>query len=242
MSMKIKILALASLWVACGLSSCIDDESSMGGLPVPQLEIAGSTGEKLPVFNFDMGKKCVIEPQISYNGGDEKALVYEWSVGTYKEATEVEPAVKGPLKVVSTDRVLSYTFTDGGSHYAHLKVTDGKVGAVMDYQVNINRTFEKGYVLVSNDMNGNGNLVFVKEMTPEELESGKSQVIIEHAVEAMNPDYSSVKTLLGVSHKTITYPTVVKRLMVAVEDACYYLDPNRFTIVTDLKYGEVLAH
>ena len=61
--MKLKISVLVSFFLMCGLSSCIDDESSMGGLPVPQLEIAGSASEKLPVLNFDLGVECVIDKQ-----------------------------------------------------------------------------------------------------------------------------------------------------------------------------------
>lgn len=236
--MKLKISVLVSFFLMCGLSSCIDDESSMGGLPVPQLEIAGSASEKLPVLNFDLGVECVIDPKIAYEGGDENSLTYEWSVGTYQEASNGNPAVKGPLELVSTERVLKYYFTDGGSYYAHLKVTDGKVGAVMEYQVNMNRTFEKGYVLVSNDDQGNGNLTFVKDMTPEELAAGKPQLYVEHCIEKMN-DGLPVKNLIGVARKDvyqISSGTSLKRLLAITESACYFLDPNRFTVVTDLAF------
>lgn len=90
---------------------------------------------------------------------------------------------KGDLEEVSTEPELKYNFTSGGSYYVHLNVTDGKVGKTVNYQVNVNRTFENGYLITSSDADGKGNLSFVKILTPEEIAAGEKEVVVEHCME-----------------------------------------------------------
>lgn len=230
--MKLRVIAAYSL-LMWGMASCISDDSTLGGLEVPQLSIAGSGDEVMPIFNFNLGEDCVITPSIAYQGGDETDLKYEWSVGTYQNG------VKGELEKVSNERVLEHHFGLGGSYYAHLNVTDGKVGRSVDYQININRTFENGYVLVSNDETGNGNLVFVKIMTPEEIAAGMGQIYMDHSLERMNEGFTE-KKLVNAIHAAITWPTEIHRVLVAQEDRCLFVDPNTFTILSDLVYEDVI--
>lgn len=214
--------------------SCINDDSSEGGNNIPKLTIAGSgDDDEMPVRNFNLGEECVITPGITYQGGgNESDLKYEWSIGTYTNGS------KGELEKVSNDKELRYNFLEGGAYYAHLVVTDGTVGSVMDYQININRTFEEGYMLISNDEQGNGNLAFIKVMTPEEIAAGTPQVYMEHCIERMNEGVNQGR-LVGALHTISTWPKTVHRLLVSNEDRCFILEPNTFTILADMPYSDI---
>lgn len=229
--MKRKLYILACAMFALTFNACIDDDSGMGGNVLPELTIAGDK-ENMSVYNFDLGTNCVISPEITYKGGTESELTYTWSIGTYNNS------IKGEAEEVSTERNLNYFFTKGGSYYAHLVVTDGKVGQAMDYRININRTFEEGYVLVSANESGEGNLTFVKIMTPEEEAAGASQVYMEHCLKSMNNDLSE-STLRNAVLGTATTSTggSVDRLLVSTADKCYFLDPNTFTAISEIDYA-----
>lgn len=232
--MKFRILSIMCLSWMIGMTSCISDDSTLETIDINQLNIAGSEDDTMPVYNFNLGEDCVIEPSISYDG-KETDLTYEWSIGTYKGNT------KGSLSTVSNKRVLNYKFLEGGIYYAHLNVTDGKVGKSIDYQININRTFEHGYFLVSNDENGKANLAFVKVMTPEEIAAGAEQVYMENTIELMNEGVS-VSKLIDCSLQSQSYEDwrlgTYTRLMAITETQCIFLDPNTLTILAELNYAD----
>lgn len=219
--------------LALAMFSCVSDDSSEGGADIPQLTVAGGDDGAMPVKNFNLGEECVISPDITYQGGaGEAGLKYEWSIGTYSNGS------KGKLEKAGDERELRHNFLEGGSYYAHLVVTDGKVGAVMDYQININRTFEEGYMLVSNDEQGNGNLAFIKIMTPEETAAGTPQIYMEHCVERMNEGVETGR-LVGAVHAVSTWPKTVHRLLLSDEERCLILEPNTFVAIADLPYSEI---
>lgn len=223
------MLAIAALPL---LASCVSDDSSEGGITLPTLAVGGTSADSMALFSVNLGDSLILKPDVSYNGSGD--LTYEWLVGTYANG------VKGDLEKVSTDPTLHYFFPRGGSYYVHLRLTDGKVGTVADYQVNVNRSFERGFLLVSNDAAGHGNLVFIRELTDEEKAEGLTETITEHCLERMNAGIGSprlVNALVG----TLTWPSVISRLLVSTEDRCYFLDPNTFTIVTDINYGDTYA-
>ena len=101
----------------------------------------------MPEYNVYLGIDCVIDPQVSYSG-HASDLKSDWQVGTYSNGS------KGALKEVSTDPTFNYKFQSGGTYFVHLTVTDGTVGKVMEYKVNVNRTFEQGYLLTATDADG----------------------------------------------------------------------------------------
>ena len=212
------------------LSSCINDDSSYGGQVLPELSVKNANADEMIVANFNLGEQCTISPEIQYSGSAEN-LQYEWSVGTYNNQ------VKGELEVVGHDRDFSYFFNEGGMYYVHLAVTDGVVGIVQEYQVNINRTFENGFILVSNDESGKGNLAFIKVMTPEEIAEGMEQVRMENCLTRMNEGLGEEK-LINVAIATLTWPKMITRLLAITEDKCYFLDPNAFTIIAEIKFSD----
>lgn len=228
------ILATALTAVlAFGLSSCVSDDSTGDIYTLPELAIKGSESTGMPEYNFYLGNEAVITPEITYTG-DEADLTYKWEIGTYANS------VKGELEEVSTDKVLHYDFKDGGSYYAHLTVTDGKVGQVIDYKINMQRTFEEGYVLTSTDADGKGNLSFIKVLTPEEKAAGTKEIVMEHCLEAMNEDYSEdglIKAVIG----KVTWPKDLTRVLVSTKDHCYFLDPNNFTVITSINYTDLYS-
>lgn len=223
---------LILLLTALLLTSCIRDESSVADIVLPGLHVEGAGSDELPVVNVDLGQPCIINPRIDYQA-DAASLVCKWSIGTYANG------VKGKLKEVSHDRIFSYTFESGGTYYVHLVVTDGRQGVVSEWQVNVNRIFEEGYLLTANDTDGHGNLTFVKVMTPEEVQAGRPQVIVEHALEYVN-GLQDVPELLNAVTGQITWPKVLTRVLVSLPDRCYFLDPNTFTAISEISYTEFL--
>jgi hypothetical protein len=223
-------LSLA-LMMTAGLSSCISDDSSYGDeSKVSELSISDVDSSTMPVINVNLGEDCVITPNVKYSG-DKSNLSYEWSLGSYTSGS------KGTLEVVGTDEKFEYFFTKGGAYYVHLKLTDGEVGLVQEYQVNVNRTFENGYVLVSNDENNNGNLAFIKTMSAEEIAAGQSQVYMEHCLSLMNEGVSDGHLVNAFLAKT-TYPKTLTRLLVSTETSAYFLELNTFTILSEIKYAD----
>ncbi|MBR1401342.1 MAG: PKD domain protein [Prevotella sp.] len=216
------------LFAACSIASCISDESEYGNESnIPTLKVTGDDQTDMPVYNFNLGETVVINPTINYSGNTAE-LTYHWQVGSYANS------VKGELKEAGSEPSLTYTFDQGGTYYAHLTVTDGRVGRAVDYQINVNRTFEQGYVLVSNDAQGNGNLAFVSIPT----NAGDKPVLMEHCLERMN-DGMTVKNLLGMEVFTITWPSTITRVFVLGQDKGYCIDGNTFAVLTDVDYSEI---
>lgn len=226
-------LSLSTLLMA-GFASCVSDDSSYADDSlVTELSIAGNS-EEMPVINVNLGERCTISPNIKYSA-DKSNLKYVWSVGDYTSGS------KGTLEEVSTDANLDYMFTKGGAYYVHLTVTDGNVGLVQEYQVNVNRTFENGYVLVSNDENNNGNLAFVKIMSAEEQAAGTPQVYLEHCLSLMNEGLDDGHLINAVT-STVTWPKTITRLLVSTESAAYFLDPNSFTVISEIDYKDAVSN
>ena len=105
--MKLRTAYILCMSAMLGVSSCISDDSTFENIEIENLSIAGTENETMQVFNFNLGNECVITPEITYSG-NESDLIYEWSIGTYKDGT------KGNLSVVSEERILNYKFTEGG--------------------------------------------------------------------------------------------------------------------------------
>jgi hypothetical protein len=93
-------------------------------------------------------------------------------------------------------------------------------------------------VLVSNDASGHGNLSFIKTLTDEDIEAGTEQIIIEHSLEAMNPEVGNEK-LIGAGIVKLTWPTTKTRLLAVTENVGYFIDPNTFTAISQIKYSDV---
>lgn len=225
--MKInKILSFAAVSaLSLGFVACIDDESTYG-TPATLPSLSVSTGvdpDETPVVNTYIGSETVIDPKIDYDGS--APLSYEWSV---REENTYE--------VVSSEPVFRYTFAQGGVYSVILKISDGTVGYSQEYEVSINRPFEKGYVIISNSADGVGNLVFLKDMTAEEIEEGVEPLVFEDCISRVIPD-AQKETLINAHIVKPSWPPTAKgRLMVSTSGRCYFLDPNSFTMMANLGY------
>lgn len=230
-----QLSALATLALVVLIpTSCITDDSTYADESrLSSLTLEGAGSSTMEEYDFNLGDEAVITPKVTY-GGDTTQLTYRWQVGTLTNG------VKGALADVDSTKTLRHLFTEGGSYYAHLIVTDGKQGQTADYQININRTFERGFVLVSNDDTGKGNLAFVKIPTTAEKKLGVTSMVMEHCIERMNPDLKTGR-LLNAVLGTLTYPTTINRVMVADENRCYFLDPNTFTLVSNISFGDIYS-
>lgn len=224
---------IASLLLAA--TSCIDDSSNYGGIELPQISVVVPGESEMPVYNFNYGENCVLTPEIVYNGDGQ--LTYEWSVGTYNND------VKGPLEFVTNDKTLTYFFNQGGSYYAHLVVSDGSVGIVQDYQISINRTFEQGYLIISNTADGRGNLAFIKDLTREESEAGIPQTTMENCLQRVNQNIGDASLIGSMIIQWYAYTSAgisqITRLLVATADQGLYIDPNTFTVSSAIDYRDV---
>lgn len=231
--MKLRYILPGLIAITATLTGCIDDSSSYGGQPIPELSVItnATDPDKLPEVNFNYGENCVITPQIRYDGNGQ--LEYEWSIGTYDNDS------KGELEVVSNEEVLTYFFPKGGSYYAHLKVTDGTVGVVQEYQVNINRTFEQGFIIISNDARNIGNLAFIKDLTPEEVEAGMSPIVMEHCLERVNQNIGEDK-IAGATVMRMSWPSEITRIVVACGSKILFIDPNTFISITTIENEKVI--
>ena len=236
---RYKLFTIGCLMAAISLPACIDDDSDLGGRELPELSIAGEMGENMPLVEFNLGDDCVINPEISFKG-DESTLTYEWSLSTYDETNGKNP----DLKIVSEERNLNYKFESGGTYYAHLVVTDGAVSDIQEYRININRTYERGYIILSNTESGEGNMGFIKTLTQSEIDAGVKEIVQQHCLERMNPDVKPSK-MVGSFVKTInlwdgSQSSTLNRLLVSDQDKCYFIDPNNFTILTTVEYASVV--
>ena len=231
-----KKLTYLLFFLALGLTACVDDDSQGATKPLPELSIAGSDSETMPVYNVYYGNELTIDPGVE---ATSQNLTYTWGYGTYTEVT-AGSFQKGDLTTISSDPVLHFSFPEKGSYYVHLTVTDGQVGGVMEYRVNVTDYYEKGILVVANSADGRGNLGFIKELTAEDIAAGATWKLEEHTLEAVNPDLE-VGTLVG-ADRTNAASTPFEQngvLIVALADRCLYLNPTTFEVNAQSVYEEV---
>lgn len=226
------ILSSAAVSVLSLLAvSCIDDSSTYGDGVLPTLSVNIPDNTDMPVYNFNYGDVCEITPEVNYTGSGE--LSYKWSLGTY------DNNIKGKLEEISTEKTFSHFFEQGGSYYAQLEITDGVVGLAQQYIINVNRTFEMGYLVLSNTKDGKGNLAFIKDRTREEIESGAPAIITEHSLQKVNSNIGD-DALVGATIIKMTWPATITRVMTATAKQGLYLDPNTFVVSSTINFDDVI--
>ena len=99
--MKNKLTYLL-FFLALGLTACVDDDSQGATKPLPELSIAGSDSETMPVYNVYYGDELTIDPGVEATSGN---LTYTWSYGTYTEVS-AGSVLTGDLTTVSNEPVL----------------------------------------------------------------------------------------------------------------------------------------
>ena len=235
--MKNKLTYLL-FFLALGLTACVDDDSQGATKPLPELSIAGSDSETMPVYNVYYGDELTIDPGVEATSGN---LTYTWSYGTYTEVS-AGSFLKGDLTTVSNEPVLHYAFPEEGTYYVHLTVTDGAVGDMMEYRVNVTNYYDKGILVVANSADGRGNLGFIKELTAEDIAAGATWQLEEHTLEAVNPDLE-VGTLVGADRTNAASLPLEQNgiLIVALDDRCLYVNPTTFEVNAQSNYDEIFT-
>ena len=233
-----KKLTYLLILLALGLTACVDDESKGITTPLPELSIAGSDSETMPVYNVYYGNEVTIDPGVE---SSSENLTYTWGYGTYTEVT-TGSFQKGDLTTISNEPVLHFAFPGEGSYYVHLTVTDGTVGDMMEYRVNVTNYYDKGILVVANSADGRGNLGFIKELTAEDIAAGETWHLEEHTLEAVNPDLE-VGTLIGADRTNAASSPFEQNgiLIVALDDRCLYLNPTTFELNSCSYYDEVFT-
>ena len=234
-----KKLTYLILFLALGLTACVDDDSRGITTPLPELSIAGSDSETMPVYNVYYGDEFTLDPGVE---ATSENLTYTWSYGTYTEVT-AGSFQKGDLTTVSNEPVLRFSFPAEGMYYVHLNVTDGQVGAVMEYRVNVTNYYDKGILVVANSADGRGNLGFIKELTDEDIAAGATWQLEEHTLEAVNPDLGEVGTLVGADRTNAASLPFEQNgiLIVAFDDHCLYVNPTTFEVNARSNYDEMFT-
>lgn len=232
------IVYLCALFVL-SLVSCIDDDSRDVSVTLPELTIPGSDSETMPVYNIYYGQEpLVIDPKVETNS---KNLTYEWSLGTYTEISSTN-IQKGELTKISTDPILNYSFDEKGSYYVHLTVTDGVVGDVMEYRVNVNDYYEKGILVIANSEDNKGNLGFIKDLTEEDITNGMTYHVEEHSLEKQNPDITIGKIIGADRTNASSMPfSQVPVMLVALEDQCLFVNSTTFEINASSAYSSIFS-
>ena len=215
-----KKLTYLLILLALGLTACVDDESKGITTPLPELSIAGSDSETMPVYNVYYGNEVTIDPGVE---SSSENLTYTWGYGTYTEVT-TGSFQKGDLTTISNEPVLHFAFPGEGSYYVHLTVTDGTVGDMMEYRVNVTNYYDKGILVVANSADGRGNLGFIKELTAEDIAAGETWLIGADRTNAASSPFEQNGILI-----------------VALDDRCLYLNPTTFELNSCSYYDEVFT-
>jgi len=142
------IIAAAVLLTTAG---CIKDNSSSMNIPLEDITLLADDSR---VAN--LGEETEISPAIQWGEGvdqSESAYEYEWRINAGD--------------VISTSKVLKYTFTTAGSKMLNFKMTDKKTGVTynQDYAVAVSSPFFLGWLVLAEGTDGASHLSFIHNTT-----------------------------------------------------------------------------
>ncbi len=138
------IIAAAALFMAYG---CFKDTSSPMSVPLKDITLLADDSR---VAN--LGEEIEIVPAIEWGQGvdqSENAYNYEWRINGGD--------------VISTSKVLKYTFTTSGSRMLNFKMTDKATGLTynQEYSVAVSSPFFLGWLILSEGTDGSSRLSFI---------------------------------------------------------------------------------
>lgn len=133
-----------SLALSAALCGCYKDDSGEYEIPLSGVSIASDDA-----ISFSVGVEGSYEPVIEWAGTSESDYDYKWT--------------DNGRTVISTERVLKYTFTDAGDHYLTFQMTDKKTGLVYgkDFKMTANSEFFMGWLVLSEGADKSSRLSFV---------------------------------------------------------------------------------
>ena len=142
--MKInKIFALVAFACLTTLTSCFEDETTIGNGAISEIVIDSTSISR--VYNINKNQTLVINPRVSQQNGD-KQLNYIWEIN-------LEPVAYGPE--------FTYVGKELGSFNCRLIVENSDGKSFFAFKVNVNSPYEEGITVISNDAQGKGHLAFM---------------------------------------------------------------------------------
>lgn len=143
--MKLKnILTIALL--ATSLTSCFEDETTMGTGAISEILIDSTSIQK--VYNINKNETLIITPVISQTN-KEKDVTYTWEIN---------------LETYSHDQEFVYEGKELGSYLCRLIVENSDGKSFFPFELHVNSPYEEGITLISKDADGNSMLSFM--LTP----------------------------------------------------------------------------
>lgn len=178
--MNRKLFCKIIILLSCALfHACIDDESS--GFKTDGSPITITTRDT--IYDVELGDPVVITPEISQTES-HLDLKYEWRSIAMGENQEG----KDSLKFIGTDKTLSYNFAEPGTFRVRLRV-ENKYGSAFKYFViNVLSPYEEGILILSNDVNDNGRLSFIRAKNEADVLSKSNVDFYLDAFARVNPD------------------------------------------------------
>lgn len=179
-----KITIYIGLFLVFLLNACIDDESSLGGNPLSEIEITTESDS----INQDLGFELVYEPKEITQTIDGMELSFEWACSEYILDKNGQLS-KGPLNVISNERVLRYNFKKLGQYDLRLKVSNAHGSTFKYLALFVRAAFEEGYFVLSKDQAGKGRVSFLRFLSREEIMAGKTEEFQTESFRTVNPSY-----------------------------------------------------
>ena len=140
--MKLKnILAIALLTTS--LTSCFDDETTLGNRPISEIVIDSTSIQQ--VYNINKNETLTISPVVSQTTR-EKELTYTWEIN---------------LETYSHDKEFVYEGKELGSYQCRLIVENSDGKTFFPFELHVNSPYEEGITLISKDAEGNSMLSFM---------------------------------------------------------------------------------
>lgn len=161
------ILTIAILTIT--LSSCFEDETTMGNRPISEIIIDSTSIQA--VYNINKNETCTISPVVSQTSG-EKELTYTWEIN---------------LETYSHDPVFTYVGKELGSYQCRLIVENNDGKTFFPFKINVNSPYEEGLTIISKDSEGNSMLSFM--LTPADG-SEPTGFMSGDQFSVNNPEYS----------------------------------------------------
>jgi hypothetical protein len=145
---RINILVAAALLT---LTGCIKDNSTSMTVPLKDIQLLADDSRVV-----NLGEEAEIIPAIEWGEGvdqSESAYDYEWRLNAGE--------------VISTSKVLKYTFTTSGSKMLNFTMTDKATGLTynQDYSVAVSSPFFLGWLILSEASDGTSHLSFIHNTT-----------------------------------------------------------------------------
>lgn len=204
-------------------AACNRDDSTGIIRSVSEITIQDETEELNVDFGFELIRKANVTQTMP-----DVPLTYEWAAAPYTSETATDT-----LKVISEEEELHYTFRQRGKHRLRLKVFNGHEAVFKDYIVWVNAAFEEGIMLLAENESGEGNLSFLKTLTPEEIEAGVEEKILEHCFSTVNSGVDMKNPLGFISTLEVnnSYQQIAPKFILAMPDKIYFADPSTLELI-----------